>query len=343
MNYNKVLEFDPGDTTAINDRAEAYFYMDDYDKAIQDYEKLHILLPQQSSPYYNCGVCYRRKGDLGKAIENFDKTIELGNREAHVYKSRGLAYMDMGEYDKAIADFKMVEELGDDFGSMYARAAEKKAMECSFEQNKRPDGNEDKILDINKIHAMEGELLEEYDAESFHAFHKFLCGKFGDFVTDKEILDSFVRSSAEQLEPVAKYALLMFGGLIVSCFELPVFKNRPHEGNREDEMTQYIKDFLEKSKFLISALELALAFDDDDVKKRYADFIRQNNLLPEVEPVHEDIYGVLAHYPTRQPVLRDYIAEQVFTSPLECTTKSKIFLFTFLYLIIDFLNEYYFE
>jgi tetratricopeptide (TPR) repeat protein len=122
-NYNKVLEFDPGDATAINDRAEAYFHMGDYDNAIQDYEKLHILLPQEPSPYYNCGACYRRKGDLGKAVEYFDKTIELGDREAHVYKGRGLAYMDLGEHDKAMADFKRAEELGDDFGSLYLKAA----------------------------------------------------------------------------------------------------------------------------------------------------------------------------------------------------------------------------
>jgi hypothetical protein len=143
----------------------------------------------------------------------------------------------------------------------------------------------------------------------------------------------------EPLEPVARYILFVFGGLIVSCFELPVFKGKLPGDDRENEMLQYVKDFLKKGKSLTSDLDLALAFEDSELKKEYADFIRQNNLLPEseVKPVHEDLYGVLARYSTGQPVLRDYIAEMVFTSPLECTKRSKIFLFTYLHFIIDFL------
>jgi hypothetical protein len=135
----------------------------------------------------------------------------------------------------------------------------------------------------------------------------------------------------------------MFGGLIVSCFE--VFKSGPRGADREDEMARYIKSFHENGKSLVSDLGLALAFEDKNLKEGYADFIRQSGLLPESElrPVYEDVRGVLARYPTKQPVLRDYIAEQVFTPSFECATKSKIFLFLFLYFIIDFLDEYYFE
>jgi tetratricopeptide (TPR) repeat protein len=342
-NYNMILDLDPDDTIAINDRAEAYSYMGDYDNAIKDYERLKILLPKEPSPHYNCGVCHRRKGALAKAVENFDKTIGMGNREAHVYKSRGLALMDMGEYDRAIADFKRVEELGDDFGSLYLKAAIKKrgACERDHERNDNP-GGADGILDINKINAMEAGMMEQYDIESYH---NFLCDKFVDFIEDKEILEAHVRSGAELLEPAAQYALLMFGGLIVSCFELPVFKSRPCGADREDEMTQYIKKFHENGKSLVSGLSLALAFDDNYLKERYAEFIRQSGLLPESElgPVHGDVYGVLARYPTKQPVLREYITELVFAPSFECAKKSKIFLFLFLYFIIDFLNEYYFE
>jgi hypothetical protein len=196
----------------------------------------------------------------------------------------------------------------------------------------------DKIMDINEIHAIEEKLLEQYDVK---AYHELLCGKFIDFVKDKEILDSFVRGCTDFLDPVSAYSLVMFGGLIVVCFELPMFKRKTPGDNKEAEMMQYMKDFMANSLFLITKLRMAIAFADDSVKQRYEDFIRQNDLLPEIEPDYEDIYGVLAHYSSRQPVLRDYIAELVFTSPLECPTENKILLFTHLYFIIEFLNEYY--
>jgi hypothetical protein len=213
-------------------------------------------------------------------------------------------------------------------------------MEYRFEKDGDPDCGNGKILDIDKIHAMENAVLEKYDKK---AYNEFLCGKLVNFVRDKEILDSFIRNGAEYLDYVGKYALLMFGGLIVLCFEHPMFKSRDPGNGKEDEMTKYIDNFMEDAKYLISGLRDALAFSDDGLKQEYEEFIRQNDLLTEEEPVYEDIYGVLAHYSTKQPVLRDYIAELVFTSPLESAPDDKIFLFTYLFFIIDFLGEYYFE
>jgi hypothetical protein len=212
-------------------------------------------------------------------------------------------------------------------------------MEYSLEGSKR--SGDGKILDRNKIHAVEDELMGQYD--DIESYHEILYDKFVDFVENKKMLDSFVESCMEQLEPVAKYCLFIFGGLIISCFELSMFKNRMPGDDKEDEMIRYVKDFFEKGKSLISDLDLA--FEDKKLKKEYVDFIRQDNLLPEseAEPVHEDIYHVLARYSTKQPVLRDYIANMVFISPLDCTKMSKIFLFIYLYFIIDFLNEYYFD
>jgi hypothetical protein len=210
-------------------------------------------------------------------------------------------------------------------------------VKCPLERGKRPGG--DKILDINKIHAVEDGLLEQHD--DIKSYPGILYDKFVDFIDNKKTLDSFAESCMEQLDPVAKYCLFIFGGLIVSCFELPFFKSRIPGDDREDEMLQYVKDFLEQGKSLIS--DLVLAFEDKELKKEYAGFIRQNNMLSESEPVHEDIYGVLARYPTKQPVLRNYIARLVFAAPLDCTKMSKIFLFIYLYFIIDFLNEYYFD
>jgi tetratricopeptide (TPR) repeat protein len=333
-NYNKVLEFDHDDTIALRDRAEAYFYMDDWDNAIQDYERLNILVPEEPSPYYNCGVCYRRKGDLGKAVQYFDKTIELGNREAHVYKSRGLAYMDLGEYDKALADFKLVEELGDDFGSLYIKAAMKKQGAV-----KKP---KEKILDIDTIIDLEESLQEQCKFYNKN-YNEYLCGKFVNFVKNKKILDAYVRSVAEPLDDVAKYILIEFAGLIVSCFELPLFKRKETGNYKDDEMLEYIKNFSHENHFMISELKQAMFFADDSIKRKYEDWVNENDLLPEVKVEYEDIYDILAHYPSRQPYLRERIASLVFFPKIESPLESKLSLMFHFHLIIEFLCEYYFS
>jgi tetratricopeptide (TPR) repeat protein len=333
-NYNKVLEFDHDDVTAINDRAEAYAYMDDWDNAIQDYKRLNILVPEEPSPYYNCGVCYRMKGDLGKAVEYFDKAIELGKREARVYKHRGHAYMGMGEYDKAIADYKQVEELGDNFVSLYVKLA----MEMQASTKKF----EGKILDRDTITALEGSLLEQCKGNKKN-YGEYLIHKYIDFVKGKAVLDAYVRIVIEPLDDVAKYILIEIAGLIISCFELPMFKRKETGKDKYDEMHEYIKNLSHEYRFMVSALRGAILFADSGIKREYEDWIKENDLLPEVKAEHEDVYDVLARYPSRQPHLREHIVDILFLSSIESPLESKLSLAFHFHLIIEFLCEFYFS
>jgi tetratricopeptide (TPR) repeat protein len=342
-NYNKALEFDPDDIGTINDRAEAYFHMDDYDNAIQDYERLNILKPEEPNPYYNCGVCHRRKGNVPKAIEYFDKSIERGKQDANVYNSRGNAYMDMGEYDKAIADFNRLEELGDDFAPLYARAAMKK-QEAQQEVSGGSDikKSQEKILDIDTILDRE-ELLQKQCKANNENYNEWLIGKFISFVQGKEVLDAFIRTVAKVLDLGANYILLEFTGLIVSCFELPMFKIKKTSNDKDGEMLEYIKDFVHQNLFMIEELNQAQFFADDRNKKEFEDWVNENNLQMEVKEEHDDVSVVLARYPSSQPYLRERIASLVFSPGIEIPMKSKRILVAHFHLIIEFLSKYYFE
>jgi tetratricopeptide (TPR) repeat protein len=337
-NYNKVLEFDPDNAAAINNRAEAYFRMDDYDNAIKDYEKLNVLVPEEPSPYYNCGVCYREKGNLGKAVKYFDKAIELGNRDAHVYKSRGLAYMDLGEYDKAIADFKLVEESGDASGPVYLKAAMKK---LGGPDMKKPNG---KTLDMDTIIDLEESLQEQCKANNEN-YNEYLCGKFIGFIKDNEILYNYARSASKSLDDAAQYILIEFAGLIVSCFELPVFKRKETGNDKNDEMLAYIKIFTRENLAMISELAQAKVFNDDDIKREYKHLINKINLQPEAKGEGEYLYvhNMLARYPSRQPCLRERIVSLLFSSETESPLENKLPLVFHFHLIIEFLCEYYFS
>jgi hypothetical protein len=113
--------------------------------------------------------------------------------------------------------------------------------------------------------------------------------------------------------------------------------------DKDDEMLTYMKDFVQQNAYMISELKTVIAFSDDDVRRRYEEYIQRNDLLPEVEPVYGDVYDVLEHYPAKQPYVRERITTLVFLPEIESPVQNKLFLLFHLCFIIDFLNEYYFD
>lgn len=334
---NMALKFDPDDILLIHQRAGAYYYLDDYDNAMKDNERLTILAPEEPSPYYNLGVCYRIKKDLAKAVAYFNKTVELGNRQSHVYKSRGLAYMYMGEYDKAIADLSLA---GEEF--LPSLCAELKTQDARRELNIRRKFTEEsyikksqeKILDTDTIIDREELLLEQCEANN-EQYSEYLIHKFADFAEDEAVLNAYIRGVVKDFDLVAKYILLEFVGLIVSCFELPPFKIKKPGYDKDDEMLKYIEKLFCKNYSMVSELKKASFFADDRIKKECEYRIDENNLRTEVKEEYDDVSAILARYPSSQPCLREYIASLV--------SKSQQFLMFHFHLIIEFLWEYYFE
>lgn len=189
----------------------------------------------------------------------------------------------------------------------------------------------EKILSMDKIIALE-ESLQEQSKTNNEKYSDYLIGKFIDFVKNKEILDAYVRSVLEDLDDVAKYVLIEFSGLIVSYFELPLFERKETGNDKNNEMLEYIKNFSHQNHFLISEIKEALFFSDDSIKAKYEDWIKENDIMPEIKAEYKDVYDILSHYPSRQPYLREYIISLVFLPEIE----SKALLAFHFQLIIEF-------
>jgi tetratricopeptide (TPR) repeat protein len=59
-------------------RANAFFYLGDFDKAIDDYAAAIGNKPGFANAYYNRGFAFQAKGDQRQAIENFHRARDLG-------------------------------------------------------------------------------------------------------------------------------------------------------------------------------------------------------------------------------------------------------------------------
>ena len=117
----KAIELNPGLAAAYLSRGAIYADKKEFDRAIEDFNKGVDLNPNLALAYNGRGTVYLEKEDFDKAIEDFNKEIELGSFfEAGAYCNRGIAYIDKGEFDKAIEDFNKAIDLAPEYAKAYS-------------------------------------------------------------------------------------------------------------------------------------------------------------------------------------------------------------------------------
>ncbi len=84
----------------------AYYYLQNYDGAIQDYSAVLGLEPNDAEAYYNRGVNYGAKGDYGRAIGDYDAALRLKSDHAAALGNRGYAHFFHGDFTAAADDFR---------------------------------------------------------------------------------------------------------------------------------------------------------------------------------------------------------------------------------------------
>jgi tetratricopeptide (TPR) repeat protein len=145
-----VIEVEPGNQTAYDRRAAAYWYLGRHSEAVADYTRALELVPKtevmwvlngrgqtlaemgeynralvdlhraiklietaRQSPAYSyngLGLAYAGLGKYQEAFQAFDKSIAKSPDNAWVYYNRAMAYMFMGKTDKAVGDLKTALE-----------------------------------------------------------------------------------------------------------------------------------------------------------------------------------------------------------------------------------------
>jgi len=76
--YNKVLDWDPTNTSVLMNRANAYSLTGNYADAIRDLSRIVLLKPDLLSALHNRGTAYAWSGKKGAAMDDFTKACESG-------------------------------------------------------------------------------------------------------------------------------------------------------------------------------------------------------------------------------------------------------------------------
>lgn len=109
--YNRVLTIDPDNTNSINGLGVIYFNRGEIDRSFEYCVKALRLAPERPDLHNNIGLIYYSKGKYDKAEEEFRNAIRLLPTFTLAYYHLGMTQNAMGRVDEAIASYEKALEL----------------------------------------------------------------------------------------------------------------------------------------------------------------------------------------------------------------------------------------
>lgn len=102
------IQRNPRDPMAYSERGDAYYMLEEYERAILDYSYALSLDSKCTPAYCNRGLAYSHLEEYKRAIADFTRAIEIDANDVSSYYNRGNAYALLEDYKRAIADYDSV-------------------------------------------------------------------------------------------------------------------------------------------------------------------------------------------------------------------------------------------
>jgi|GEM_PF-2275977 len=116
QNFNRAIELNPKYDRAIAYRGITYRRMECYEKALQDFNLAVELDPKYNWVIANRGITYRLMESYEKALQDFNRAVELNPKYNWAIAHRGMTYSLMERYEEALQDFNLAIELNPKYG-----------------------------------------------------------------------------------------------------------------------------------------------------------------------------------------------------------------------------------
>lgn len=103
--YNAAVKADPERAANYQGRGDFYFEREEYELAEKDYQKYISMEPSDPLGYMGVGRNYKQQGKYEEAIRWFDKALQLRSSDySKGYAFRGECYIALGRFDEAASD-----------------------------------------------------------------------------------------------------------------------------------------------------------------------------------------------------------------------------------------------
>lgn len=111
--YNKILENNPNNPLVLNNRGNTYADLKMFDKAFKDYNRALELKPDDPMFLSNRGSAYYLQSRYNEALDDLNHALSLREHPTTLIY-RGLTYYELGRYKEAITDYSHALELEPD-------------------------------------------------------------------------------------------------------------------------------------------------------------------------------------------------------------------------------------
>ena len=103
LKLEKITAQNPNDASAWVELGNLYFDSNNYEKAIEAYNKSLALNPNNANVITDLGVMYRRSGQPAEAVKTFDKAIKVDPKHEIARFNKGIVLMhDLNDIEGAI-------------------------------------------------------------------------------------------------------------------------------------------------------------------------------------------------------------------------------------------------
>ena len=118
--YRKAVTLNPDETNVFS-LGQLYLNTDRPLQAVEQFEKVVDLTPENVNGYYGLGQAYGRLGDNAAAVGQFEKAIDLQADFYSSYAELGYLYADMGRMEEAQEMFEILEEEAPELADTLSR------------------------------------------------------------------------------------------------------------------------------------------------------------------------------------------------------------------------------
>lgn len=115
---NEAIEQNPNDPQPYLQRGLAYNHLEEYQKALNDFNRVLELDSDNVDAYNFRGTMYFRVGDYEQALADYDQAMKIDPDYALLYFNRGYVRIELGEIERAIEDFQKGANLAKKQGDL---------------------------------------------------------------------------------------------------------------------------------------------------------------------------------------------------------------------------------
>ena len=170
--YNEVIRINPQDGEAYNNRGTTKDMLGRHEEALEDYNEAIRINSQFAEAYYNRGTTKDVLGRHEEAIVDYDQAIRINPQYAQAYYNRGNTKDTLDRHEEAIADFNEAIRIN----SQYAQAY------CNRGTVKLAQGqHDDAIADYDQAIRINSQFTQAYYNRGIA---KSMLRRFEDAITD---------------------------------------------------------------------------------------------------------------------------------------------------------------